>query len=252
MGDPHSPLYLRGSSANDTVVFIHGFMGSPRQFDSLADAVFRQGCSAAALLLPGHGGTAKDFASGTFENWQSHVDSEVGRVSREYENVWLVGHSMGGLLALNAAVKIAGNVRGVFLIASPFKISAFSLYAIKVRIKQVFSTKSNPIRIAYLSVSSVKPSPSLIWHYAGPAAELKKLMSAARDNLPNVLAPVTAAYSSSDELTSPDSLEILKAELSVVAFEQVLLSDSLHAYYPEHERALLEKALLKMVLQEGG
>jgi len=250
MNNPHLPRFLQGSPANDIVVFVHGFMGSPRQFDSLADAVFRQGCSAAALLLPGHGGSVKDFASGTYVSWQSHVDAEVERVSRDYANVWLAGHSMGGLLALNAAVKFPGNVRGVFLIACPFKITSFSLYAMKIRIKQVFCTKNNPVKAAYLAGSSIKPSPSLIWRSSGPAAELKKLMLAARDNLPNVNAAVTAAYSSSDELTSLDSLEILKAGLSGATFEHVLLTDSLHAYYPEHERELLEKALLKMVFAE--
>jgi alpha-beta hydrolase superfamily lysophospholipase len=36
--------------------------------------------------------------------WQEYVDERVRRMQAEYENVFLVGHSMGSLLALQTAV----------------------------------------------------------------------------------------------------------------------------------------------------
>jgi len=222
-------------------------MGSPRQFDGFVDVVCTQGCSVAALLLPGHGGTAEDFASGTYEHWQRHVDDEVERYSHNNANIWLVGHSMGGLLAINAAVKYSRYVRGIFLIACPFKITTFSLYAAKVRFKQIFSQKNDPIKAAYRDSGSVSPSISLIWRTAKPALELRKLMRVARGNLPELRLPVTAVYSSADELTSIKSLDILRSELREAPFEQVVLTDSLHAYYPQHEWSVIESTLTRAV-----
>ena len=86
----HAPLFVENPAHKGIVVFIHGFMGSPRQFDRFAETICQQGYSAAALLLPGHGGSAKEFASGSFERWQSHADSEVERFSQDYNNIWLV------------------------------------------------------------------------------------------------------------------------------------------------------------------
>jgi len=222
-------------------------MGSPRQFDSLAEAVNKHGCSAATLLLPGHGGSAKNFASGTFESWQSHVDSEVERYSRDYQNIWLGGHSMGGLLAINAAVKFNRFVRGIFAIACPFKLTMFSMYATKIRLRQFFCKKDDPIKAVYLSNSSIALTPNLLLHSRKPGAEMKKLMFAARNNLPEVCVPVTAVYSTSDELTSIESKDILKKELVKAPCETTILTQSLHAYYTEKEREIIEKALINLV-----
>jgi len=41
----HDPLYLTDSAKNSIVTFIHGFMGSLRQFDSLAQSVHALGYS---------------------------------------------------------------------------------------------------------------------------------------------------------------------------------------------------------------
>jgi len=246
--DLHAPLYLDSPTNKGLVVFIHGFMGSPRQFDRLAEVINREGYSVAALLLPGHGGSTKAFVSSTFLNWQSHVDQEVERFARDHENIWLVGHSMGGLLAINAAIRYSANIRGLFTIATPFRLVTFSIRSTKIYMRLLLSRKGSPIKNAYLASCGIQTSPGLLLRATKPAAEVKKLVQAARENLPNIRAPVKAVYSISDELTSIGSLDILTAELTGTDFDQVLLTDSSHVYYPEHEFARIEQALVSMVL----
>jgi len=247
MGNHHDPIFIEGSESKGIVVFIHGFMGSPRQFDKLANSVHNRGYAISALLLPGHGGSAKNFASGTFESWQTFVNAEIKRFARDYSNIWLVGHSMGGLLAINAAVEYSGHIRGILTIATPFKLIAFSSNAARVRIKNFTAKKSSPVKAAYLSGNSIKLSPSLLWCVIKPAVELIKLIHAAKDNLSSICAPLTAVYSISDELTSIESLKILKSGLTGAPFNQLILTDSLHGYYPQHEQALIEQELTKLI-----
>lgn len=247
MSNIHTPLFLESPENKGIVVFIHGFLGSPRQFDRFAQAVHQQGFSTAALLLPGHGCSAKDFGSGTFERWQSFVDAEVERFSQKYAKIWLVGHSMGGLLAINAAVKHSETVCGIFPIASPLKITIFSMHALKVRAILLFYRKSHPVKASYLSGCSVRLTPNMLWHIIKPFFELVRVMRVTRDNLPNVRAPMIAAYSTSDELVSIKSLAMLKSGLDGVDFEELLLSKSLHAYYTEDEAARIEQALVRFV-----
>ena len=246
-----APQILENPAGKGIVVFIHGFMGNPRQFGKYAEVMYRLGYSVFSLLLPGHGGTSKDFASGTFERWQNHVNSEIEAISRNHSDIWIAGHSMGGLLAVNAAVKFYRHVRGIFLIACPFKVKVFSLYAMKVRIRLIFSRKDDPKKAAYRDASSLSPSLSLVWRAAGPVAELRKLIRAAKRNLEEIRTPVTAVYSTADELISMESLDILKSGLLKAPLKQVLLSDSLHAYYPEHEMSVIERNLIKMPFFRG-
>jgi len=250
MNGPHEPIFLENPADNGIVVFIHGFMGSPRQFYKFAESVHKQGKSATTLLLPGHGGSAKDFSIGTMERWQRHVDSEIERLSRDYKDIRLVGHSMGGLLALNAAVKYDEVISGVLVMMSPFKLVAFSPTGMKARLKRVFVKKSHPMKAAPLLGNGVRHSPSLIWRVEKPFFELKKLMRTTKEILAEVRAPVMAIYTRSDELTSIKSLDILKAGLiNAESFEQVILSDSMHAYYPEHERAIIGQTILKFAFE---
>jgi len=247
MDNKHEPYFRKNPADRGLVVFIHGFMGSPNQFDEWSDAAQQHGYSTAALLLPGHGSTAKVFGAGTFERWQGHVNTEVEAFSRDYDNILLAGHSMGGLLAINAAVGCVGFVRGILTIACPFKLNFFTADVLKTRFKQLLSKKDDPIKATYLSTCSIQQSPSLIWHIIRPKAELEKLMATAHDNLPNVSVPVTAVYSSSDELTSIESLGILYSGLTGATFEQVLLSYSLHSYFTQDESELIKQALWKLM-----
>ena len=247
MAVTHSPFFLEGTNKEALVMFIHGFMGSPKQFVKLAGAAHMQGFSVAALLLPGHSGSVKEFASCTFERWQDHVLSEVERYSRHHSDIWLVGHSMGGLLAINAAVAHNEHVRGVFMLACPFKLTMFSAHAVKVRMMQVFGRRSNPVKAAYRDGSGLVLSPRLILSLAKPMNEVKRLMQAARENLPYVRVPVTAVYSASDELTNIASMDILKSELTAAPLETLLLVDSFHAYYTELEQEVITEALIGMI-----
>ena len=248
----HMPLFREYPGSKSLVVFIHGFMGSPRQFAGLVEVAYREGHSVAALLLPGHGGSAKYFGTGSFELWQGHVDSEIERFSQDFSSVLLVGHSMGGWLAINAAVRFHSCVRGVFLLATPFKRILFSFYALRLRFRQFFSRRDDPLRREYFDNCSVALTPNLILTSFRPSAELKRCMSVARGNLPLLSVPVFAVFSSADELVSLKSVDILRDELGDVPLELVLLSGSTHVLYSPSDRAEVEREFFACIVSVFG
>ena len=61
--------FRRETGARTTVLMVHGIMGSPDQFRFLADAIESRNAESnvqidySCVLLPGHGGSVRDFAS---------------------------------------------------------------------------------------------------------------------------------------------------------------------------------------------
>lgn len=95
-----------------TIVLIHGAAMDGTVWRYQADALFRDGFAPIAVDLPGHGGsegepsvTIKGYAG-----WLLAYLSVLG------EPVHLVGHSMGGLVALETAVARPDLVRSVTLL----------------------------------------------------------------------------------------------------------------------------------------
>lgn len=239
-----------GSNATGSkglVVFIHGFMGNPSQFSKFEAFVNDHGFESTSLLLPGHGGPLREFSKSTAAQWQGYVLDQVRQLAQSYGEVWLAGHSMGGLLALNAAIELESSVSGVCVIASPFKLALFSAKANKTRLRYIFYRGKNPIKTALMARTGIRFSPRVVVRIIKPFRELRRLMRSTRAVLPRVRKPVTAVYSHSDELSAFASLGILKSGLSGAPLRELVLTDSLHALFPDNEQAQIEQALLELL-----
>ena len=58
----HQPFSCELEGATTAVIFIHGILEGPYQFHGLAEKILDQGMSSFGILLPGHGGSAREFA----------------------------------------------------------------------------------------------------------------------------------------------------------------------------------------------
>jgi carboxylesterase len=223
----------------DAIIFIHGILGSPCQFRFLADELFKQGFDCFALLLPGHGGTAQSFYKTSYVKWPEYVKQRVGELSKEYKRVFVVGHSLGGLLSLDFAA--SNNIAGVVLINTPL--------AFKVNLKQlVFSMKIllspaskddeflSTYRQAY-SVSGGKIYEYPLWlrQFIGLFRYIQQLKKILKD----VSARTLIIQSAKDESVQLRSAVLLKLGLSNAATKSIELQDSYHGYFPKQDKLLL-------------
>jgi pyruvate dehydrogenase E2 component (dihydrolipoamide acetyltransferase) len=96
----------------DPVVFLHGFGGDLEQWQ-LALPALADSHTAIALDLPGHGGSTKDVGSGDLS---AAVEQFLDAI--EVGPAHLVGHSMGGLVAAQVALRSPERVRSLTLIDS--------------------------------------------------------------------------------------------------------------------------------------
>ncbi len=84
---------------------IHGFTGSPNEVEPLIDFLNNNtDWKVIAPVLPGHG-DEEDLGDITFNQWIECVEDEIKLLLKECETIYVVGFSMGGLLAAYLATK---------------------------------------------------------------------------------------------------------------------------------------------------
>ncbi len=99
------------------LLLVHGFGSSPAVFQRWADELAGRGYTCRALRLPGFGEPLATARTVTPDDWRRAVDAEIAQLRRTHDQVWLVGHSMGGALCAEAALRRADDVAGVVLLA---------------------------------------------------------------------------------------------------------------------------------------
>lgn len=107
--------YLKKGESGEPVILLHGFGGD------LNNWLFNHDALAAshvvyALDLPGHGQSSKDVGDGTLETMMGAVAGFMAAL--KIEKAHLVGHSMGGAVALELALSHPERVRSLTLISS--------------------------------------------------------------------------------------------------------------------------------------
>jgi carboxylesterase len=109
-----------GSTA---VLFVHGFASSPSIFRFMAPALAEQGYACRAMRLPGFAERLDRMHAVDEARWRDAVAAEVTALRSTHQQVWIVGHSMGGTLALDYALEHPGQLDGLVLIAPLIKVS---------------------------------------------------------------------------------------------------------------------------------
>jgi len=105
-------------------LLIHGFGSSPSVFARLAPTLAQRGFTCRVMRLPGFGEPLSEYARVTAADWRAAVHAEVLALRAGHSPVWVVGHSLGGLLAVSEARDHPADVAGVVLLAPLFQVSS--------------------------------------------------------------------------------------------------------------------------------
>lgn len=235
----HREYRSLAAGADTAVLFVHGIVGTPRHFDGLI-ALLPRTVSVHNLLLAGHGAAARDFGRASMELWEAQVEQAVASLAEGHENIYIVAHSMGALLAIEAAVRHE-KVRKLFLLAVPLGIC---LRAAMVRNSwKVFRgniRSDDHAALAAQRCCGVAQTRNPL-HYLGWIPRFLELFAkirAVRALLPRLTVPCCAVQSMEDELVSYRAAEELGRNPWVTVVE---LMQSGHYYYPDDDLALLQK-----------
>jgi carboxylesterase len=113
------PFFLPGGPHG--VLLIHGFTGLPAEMLLLGQYLQERGFTVLGVRLAGHGTTAEDMSHMVWEDWLDSVRDGLAILGGACEDISVIGHSMGGLLALLVAADY--TVSSVIPLAAPIFIA---------------------------------------------------------------------------------------------------------------------------------
>lgn len=103
-GKEHRAFRHPGTNGR-AALFLHGFMGTPANWRSIAEAFATDGWSVQVPLLPGFGADTASLAQTTYYDWLDAASDACASLQQQHDFCVLAGHSMGGALAINLAAE---------------------------------------------------------------------------------------------------------------------------------------------------
>jgi len=211
------------------VLFIHGIVGTPNHFNEFIPLI-PDTFSVYNLLLDGHGKGVKDFSKTSMKKWELQVSSVVEQLSATHDEIYIVAHSLGTLLAIEQALKNK-HISALFLLAVPLSLSLkpkMFINSFKVYFDKIKPNDSEAIaaKKCYGIKRDLNP-----FNYIGWIPRFLELFSKIRKTrniITTLNTPCSAYQSKNDEMVSKKSIEYLKRNTYIMVNE---LKNSGHYYY---------------------
>lgn len=202
----------------------HGFTGSPQSLRPWAEFLAEAGLTVSLPRLPGHGTSWQEMNRTRSEDWYAEAARAFEELRGKTDEIFVMGLSMGGCIALRIAELRPDTVRGVvvvnpsltpdtklFLLAPVLRLFPGSLKGIGSDIK-----KPGVAEVAYGRVP------------VRAAATLPRLWGPAVAGLGQLSAPVLVYRSTVDHVVGPASLRLLRAALPA---DRLTIRDCANSYH---------------------
>ena len=182
------------------ILLIHGFAGGNYDYNSLGnDLELYSSFDVFTFTLPGHERMIIDKV--TREDWIKKAEDEIEKIiNANYKEVYVIGHSMGGVIASHLASKYK-EVKKLVLAAPAFHYLAF---------------KGDKIDV----IESIKKLPNLFKNYAPeevlsrifkiPAPTIKEFMKLVEEHtkdIKDITCPTLILHGEKDDIVPVDSVQ---------------------------------------------
>lgn len=220
-----------GGSGPVGVVLCHGITGSPFSMRPFAEHLVAAGCRASVPLLPGHGTSWQQLNRTTWQDWFAVVDGTFRALRRECDEVFVVGLSMGGALALRLAQTHAADVRGIVLV-NPSIGTADKRFLFLPLLSRVVPS------LAGITDDIAKPGVTEHGYDRVPlkaVASMMDLWSTVRADLPTVTQPILMFRSETDHVVDATSARLIHHSVASAEVTERPLTRSFHVATLDYE-----------------
>lgn len=246
-------LYLRRhepANARAEILIAHGFGEHSGRYGALADHLVSHNYSVTAYDHRGHG--LSDGLPGHVESFSEYDEDLAKLVSSvrsrsQAKHLFLIGHSMGGLIALRYAARKSGALSGA-IISAPLIEVAVPVPAHKLMIARVSARMAPRMRLdneidpanlsrdpevgrAYAADPLVNRKVSAKWF-----AEATRAMKEVAEGAPRITTPVLVMHGTDDRLASVDATKRMFERIESPDKELVIYPGFYHELFNEPEK----------------
>lgn len=112
------------------VLVLHGFIGSPLSSRPMAHYLNERGLFVHCPLLPGHGQYPDKLRGVSRKAWLAEAEEAYALTREHCDDLFIVAHSMGNILAAHVALKF-GGVAGITMLAPVYNVPDRRLRIVK-------------------------------------------------------------------------------------------------------------------------
>lgn len=231
------------------VLLVHGLNGSTSDMAELHDVLRSHGIVTKNMLLPGHGRRVQDMHSVGWEDWVQAVRDELNQLKEQCDVVFLVGHSLGGALALHVAAH--EEIAGIVSMCAPLHLYPWLKPAVSLAkyLLPLVPTLREDIRDPEARRRYTRES--YRWTPMRPVESMMQYLPKLRTELPHVKAPALIITSIHDHVVpARDGREIYRL-IGSSEKHLVTLHRSYHVIMKDHDRNEVFDKTLAFVLQHA-
>jgi carboxylesterase len=206
------------------VLLCHGFTGSPQSLRPWAEYLADAGLSVSLPRLPGHGTTWQEMARTRAEDWYAEVDRAFDELQTSCDEMFVMGLSMGGCLALRLAELRGAAIRGL-VVVNPSITADTRLIALAPALKLVVPSLKG------IASDVKKEGSSEVGYDRVPVravATLPGLWRITQQHLKDLTQPILAYHSQTDHVVGPASMKLLQEAVPPSQLEVRELANSYH------------------------
>ncbi len=227
-------MVSRQEDSSTGVLLIHGLNGSLRDMAEVEAVLQKKHLVTRNILLPGHGSKVNDMLPLGWQEWAATVDEEYQKLRQRCERIFLVGHSLGGALALHTAAH--HEVAGVVSMCAPLQLSRWVKPVVRAAhcILPLVPTVREDIKDREARQRYTRDA--YRWTPMRPVLSVLEYLPTLRRELPEIKAPALIMVSTRDHVVpARDGREIYRLigsrEKHLVTFHR-----SYHVIMKDHDR----------------
>lgn len=222
----------------------HGLTGTPQSVRPWGERLAAAGLTVSAPRLPGHGTSWQEMARTRWEDWYAELARAFDELRGSCEQVFAMGLSLGGCMALRLAEQQQGDVSGLVLV-NPSLVAEDRRLALQPVLRLVMRS------VPGLGDDVKRQDVHELAYDRVPVAALSgltKLWSSTRARLDTIRQPILVFRSVEDHVVGPGSVAALRERLAAsVEFEERVCPDSYHVATLDNDAEMIFDGSLDFV-----
>jgi len=236
--------YEFNTGSKTGIMLIHGFSSTTYELKKLATFLADNNIFVRLENLPGHGTTVQDCNNFTYTEWIKFVEMRFADMSSRCDNIYVLGISMGALLAMHLSVLFPINglisAAPVLEFNKPFKIHILNRLLCRVIKCREKKFEINPGQAKFYGYNR--------WPLIG-LNEVRKLSNYTYKHiLSKIQCPSLLIHSKMDYTSIFNNYNILKDKLNVTDARYLIVNQSTHNMFDcDIEKDILQENIIQFI-----